>query len=139
MTFNSKRDLWVYLIDVFMIVVIAMEYQAGLSSGNTESAGILTAVIILGLLNWIIFGTNYTITDTKLVVRCGPMRFNIILDKIKSVTRVYNILSSAAMSFDRLKVKYNSYSTIYISPEDKIEFCRVLKEKCPGIEVDLGK
>jgi hypothetical protein len=137
MTFASKRGVWVYLLDGIIIFGTIISWSNARSAGNNGYVGLLVALLVLGFLNWIIFGTYYTVTDTKLLIRCGPFFWDIKLENIRSVSKSISLWSSAALSLDRLKVKYNKNSTVYISPADRDQFCRVLKEKCPDIQIYL--
>jgi hypothetical protein len=49
-------------------------------------------------------------------VRCGPVRTQIPLDRIKSVRPVRSVLASSALSVDRLEITYDKFGVIMISP-----------------------
>jgi hypothetical protein len=41
------------------------------------------------------------------------------------------------LSLDRLEIKYGKFGTVLISPEDKEDFVRAIKERNPGVEIDI--
>jgi hypothetical protein len=49
-------------------------------------------------------------------VRCGPVRTQIPLDRIKSVRPVHSFVASSALSVDRLATTYDKFGVIMISP-----------------------
>lgn len=79
------------------------------------------------------FGTVYTIAETSLEIKYGPFLEKIPLCEIQRVKRTRTLWSSAALSFDRLEIKYG-YSTVFISPLDTHKFINELKQRCPETE-----
>lgn len=57
------------------------------------------------------------------------------IGNIKSIKKVKNLLSSVALSSDRIEIKEKNKNyfigTTYISPKDKDEFYEELKMRCP--------
>lgn len=49
-------------------------------------------------------------------VRCGPVRTQIPLDRIKRVRPVRSVLANSALSVDRLEITYDKFGVIMISP-----------------------
>jgi hypothetical protein len=127
-------------------------YKSGISTGIII---ILTIVIVAPLIMTIIFKawtgiiilaccaafighlfamTDYTVSGSMLKVRSGII-INMVID-IATITKIEptdSILSSPALSFDRLEVFYNKYDSVIISPKDKAGFIAKLKEINPGI------
>ena len=89
-------------------------------------------------LNWT---TTYTITDGGVLkVKCGGL-FNQLIDiqKIKSVSKTRNLISSPAPSLDRIQLTYSKYDILIISPEDKNDFAKELLKVNPKIENRLNR
>lgn len=111
---------------------------------------ILTLVIINGEWSKLIFiglisvfistffiNTTYKITsDNKLKIRSGLLRFDDInIFSIKKITPTKSLISSPALSIDRLEIFYNKYDSILVSPTDKKGFIESLRKINPEIEI----
>lgn len=80
------------------------------------------------------FNTYYTISGTGLNIKSGFI-INTTVD-IGNITKIVpstSMLSSPALSMDRLEMSYNKYDSILISPEDKAGFIAQLKTINPAI------
>ncbi|WP_052352794.1 PH domain-containing protein [Neobacillus dielmonensis] len=113
-----------------------------LAPEELESKGeILAAILVIGitsgLICWCWFGTYYEINGNQLKVVGGPFRWKIDIRTIKEVKSSRNILSSPALSLDRLEVTYDKWGMILISPKNKQEFCKALKNVNSTIDVKL--
>ena len=98
---------------------------------------VLRAVMVIFLgsaaafMLWTLYSIDYTLTDEKLLIRCGPFRYRVPLTEIDSVRPSRNPLSSPAGSLDRLLIKWNSErKRILISPSRKTEFLQELDKRC---------
>ena len=77
---------------------------------------------------------KYEITDTQLIVRQAWFFKEVIdINRIKSIETTHTILSAPAASFDRLRISYNKYDEIVISPRRKEEFISQLQSINPKI------
>lgn len=132
MYYPSKRDWWLGLIIWLGILLpfFMLTYE-GLYSQ------LWISVLVIIFVSWIWFGTGYTITETELQIKSGPLRFRIKLEQIKRIRKTRNPLASPALSFDRLEIKYGKYSTAIISPTDKEGFVRKIKDLNPNVEIDI--
>jgi hypothetical protein len=81
--------------------------------------------------------TYYQVSESILRVKSG-----IVIDKrvdIKSITKIVatnSILSSPALSFNRIEISYNKFDYIIISPKDKQTFIAKQKAINPTIIVN---
>jgi len=83
--------------------------------------------VLGGILLPILFGTYYAIQDDILFIRCGLLFWHIDIGTIVSIKETRSILSSPALSFDRLEIKYeNGRSRIMVSPKLKRDFIDAL-------------
>jgi len=84
-----------------------------------------------------LFSTNYyTVSGNVLYVKSSFLiNKTIDIGSITKITPTRNILSSPALSLDRLEIFYNKYDSIMISPNDKAGFIDQLKGINAGIEV----
>ena len=132
--FQSKRDVWI----VALIWAGALLSVFGALLQLTATAPFLfkaAMLIFLGsaayFMLWVLYSIDYTLTDEKLLIRCGPFRFSVPLAEIDSVSPSHNPLSSPAGSLDRLLIKWNAErKRILISPLRKTEFLQALDSRC---------
>lgn len=94
-----------------------------------------TVVLTIGLLLWIWFGTFYIIEGDRLKYFLGPFRGNIPIQSIKKVTlHSYSFIGMrAVLSFDGLKINYNNFDEVWISPYQEVEFINELVKVNPEI------
>ena len=132
--FQSKRDVWI----VALIWAGALLSVFGALAQLTATAPFLFKAAMLVFLGsaayfmlWVHYSIDYTLTDEKLLIRCGPFRFSVPLAEIDSVSPSHNPLSSPAGSLDRLLIKWNAErKRILISPLRKTEFLQALDSRC---------
>ncbi len=134
--FCSKRDWWI--IGLIWLGII-MSVVGGLVPMFLGEASWLEIVMIGSLvvgmdslMLWVLYGTGYTVTAGRLIIRCGPFAFPVTLSGIESVTPTRSPWSSPACSLDRLKIVYGvSLQTVMISPEDKPGLLSAIVQQCP--------
>lgn len=134
MKYPSKVDLWLaILISGSMLGTIgiglyAMFYE---SPSFWEVIFLLLSCVLLPLfILWGCLTTYYLFSDNHLIIRYGPFKKRIPLDRITSVKKTSNPLSSPALSLKRLEISYNTYDMVLISPQDRDEFIKVLSKRC---------
>ncbi len=80
--------------------------------------------------------TYYTIDGDMLRVKCGVLiNDRIRIANILSVSKSRSLLSSPALSTDRIELRLRRHSSVIISPENESEFVRRLLDVTPDIEV----
>lgn len=138
--FKSKRDTWI----VALIWAGALISVFGALTQFTSAASLLTRAAMLVFLGsaaafmlWVLYGTDYTLTNENLLIRCGPFRYRVALPTIDSVSPSRSPLSSPACSLDRLLIKWNDgRKRILVSPSGKTDFLRALDSLCPQLRLD---
>ncbi len=88
---------------------------------------LMPAVLIYALYR----ATEYRIEDENLVVRGGIVNATVPLAAIRTVRATNTWMSAPAMSFDRLEIVYDGYSSVVISPDDKPAFLAEIRRRCP--------
>ena len=134
-TFKSKMDSWI-LIVLLISVAISVLAAVSLLLQGTRFVNVAVAVFLLAvgafLPLWLLATTRYVVHGHQLEVQCGPMKWTINIADISSITETNNILSSPALSLDRLLIRYKN-KEIMISPADKAGFLKALEQR--GLQV----
>lgn len=121
--FKSKVDWWFYLAvagsAIFLAVIILPKVAAGTMS---VIGAIVLAVAIVGFPAWLMISTYYDVAADELRIRSGPFRWTIKLSDIQSVTPKKSLISSPALSLDRLEICYGETRKVLVSPADKEGF-----------------
>jgi len=93
--------------------------------------------VMLFILN-IFSNTYYTIDGEVLRIRSGFLYdVKIDINSIRKLSETRDLISSPALSLDRLELMYNKYDSVLISPKDKPGFIKELKALNPRIELKL--
>ena len=108
--------------------------------GHFKFNSIITLILVEILLIGLIVDTRYTLTKDNLYIKCFIFsRLSIPLEKIISVKSSRNPISSAALSLDRLEIKFNRSNgrpdIVLISPKNKEAFIYELINRCPTIQL----
>ncbi len=136
MRIKSKIDLWVS-ITIWSVLVIVVGTLIRLDDQTAISYSI--GLPVTALLLWIYFGTYYELRDEYLFCRSGPFTEKIAYSKIKSLKLSRNMLSSMALSGDRIEIKQHGkgylLGTTYISPENREQFLSELISRCENLSL----
>ncbi len=129
-SYRSKVDWWFYLvIAVFFALTMLMLYLVGYSIATYIIAGV-TFLILLPML----VDTRYILMQDAIMIKCGLiMNFVVRYSDITSVRPTKSWLASAALSTDRIEIRWGkrSWGMIHVSPKKKVEF---LQELTTGIK-----
>ena len=136
--FKSKRDTWIVVLiwAGALIAIFGAVEQFSTDAPLLPRAGML---VLLGsaaaVMIWILYSTDYTISEQTLLIRCGPFRYRVPLLQIDSVKPSRNPLSSPACSLDRLLIKWDDgRKKVLISPSRKREFLQELIRRCSQLK-----
>ncbi|HCQ13049.1 PH domain-containing protein [Flavobacterium sp.] len=128
--FKSKIDWWFGLILVYPIFLSITALLEGKWIGLLGLGGVIGFILILSKT------TQYIINENQLLVKSTwIVNERIDISKITKIEKSNSILSSPALSLDRLLVRYNKYDEILISPKEKEEFIDELLKVNPAIEI----
>jgi hypothetical protein len=133
--FKSKIDLWLafVLIVIFGFVLIQFVYEK-------KWIGFSFIFCVSSFIIHMFTTTFYTIERDKLRIKCGFLiDFMIEIKNVKKISETFNVLSSPALSLDRLEIFYGKYDTVLISPKDKKGFIDAIKKINPEVEIVLKK
>ncbi len=126
--FRSKIDWW-YWVVVFLTTIVI----PALTFDQDPIASIILSFSLLVLWLWIIRSTYYKIKDNYLIINILFFKERIDISEIQSIKPSRSLLSSAALSIDRLEIKYGKYSSTLVSPKNKNGFLKSLSSINPSI------
>ena len=131
--FKSKIDIWLVLFLVIIFGGIAIKLALDRIWGV-----LLFILLVIAFIVHMFMTTFYIIKDQKLIIRCGFLiTISINIAIIKKISETSDMISSPALSLDRLEIFYNKFDTVLISPGDKEGFIRAIQKINPQIEVTL--
>ena len=84
---------------------------------------------------YLMVSIKYEINDSQLIIHQAMGKMVIDINTIKSIEPTHTIVSSPAASLDRLRISYNKYDDVVISPRKKEEFIQHLLSINPQIEL----
>ena len=84
-------------------------------------------------LVYLMVSIKYEINESQLIIHQAMGKMVIDINTIKSIEPTHTILSAPASSLNRLRINYNKYDDIVISPRRKEEFIRQLQSINPNI------
>lgn len=131
--FKSKTDLWfiLFLILLFGLILARLVYDG-------DWVAFAFILLVTAFIGHVFLTTYYDVKDNKVLIKCGFFyNMEIEIKDIKQVSESYNIISSPALSFDRLEILYDKFDTILISPNDKLRFIETIKKINPQIEIKI--
>ena len=86
-------------------------------------------------LVYLMVSIKYEINESQLIIHQAMGKIIIDINTIKSIEPTHTILSAPASSLDRLRISYNKYDDVVISPRRKEEFIQHLLSINPQIEL----
>lgn len=130
--FRSKIDLW--LLTLLILVLVMQSYLlTSTILGNAPSSAkyvmIGVTILVFLLIGSILLRTHYTVAGDMLTIVSGPIRRTVMISDIQQVSETRNLLSSPALSLDRLRIEYGNGKSVMVSPGDKKEFLSVIRQK----------
>lgn len=133
--YKSKVDLWLGALLWLSIVMCFIPLVSVIPAGTKGeiAMAIITLLVGAGIPLWLMLTTCYILSDTNLLVKSGPFRWQLALKDIHHVAPTRNPLSSPALSLDRLKIDYGHYQSLMISPKNKTEFMQDLEARCLAV------
>jgi hypothetical protein len=76
----------------------------------------------------LLFFTTYRITDASLRIRSGFFTWEIPIQAISKAESTNDPVSSPALSLDRIRIEYGHTKSVVISPVNKTDFLRDLRQ-----------
>lgn len=126
--YRSKISWWLV---AFLAAVFGSSIIPAIKSGEPE--GLLVLIPVILFIIHMYLNTNYTIENNDLIIRCGFYKKKLNISTIRKAEDTNNILSSPALSLDRLELFYNGYDSVIISPKNKAVFVAHLQKINPDV------
>ena len=130
--FKSKIDPWIRIVLLSIVVVdaaIILRVALYPDSPAITTATILVCVVAIVFVLSLLLRTHYTVDRNNLRIVSGPIVRNVAIDQITSVAPTRSLLSSPALSLDRLLIRYGKQRRIIVSPADKQGFLRAIGQE----------
>nr|WP_315246265.1 PH domain-containing protein [uncultured Flavobacterium sp.] len=133
MKFKSKIDLWLVLFLSVIFGGIAINMAL-----NGVWGSLIFILLVIAFIVHMFATTFYIIEDKKLIVKCGFLiTIPIPVEKIKKISETNDLMSSPALSLDRLEILYNISDTVMISPNEKTKFIESIQKINPEVEIKM--
>ena len=134
----TMKTVYPTKVSVTLVLIISLIMGCILVPYAIKSMWIPFAIILIlhFLLLFMLANIKYVITESQLIIdqSLGKWGKEVIdISTIKSIEPTHTILSAPASSLDRLRISYNKYDDIIISPRRKEEFIRQLQSINPQI------
>ena len=140
--YRSKKDAWlIAIIAVAFLITLISLILTLITPGALQQGGwvsVVVVVVVWAFVASLIWPLYYEITPSDLIVRSGLLHWNIPLSSIQQVHPSHNMLTSPALSLDRLRIEYlqnGKTRFMLISPKDKTGFLRDLAQNSAELVV----
>lgn len=132
--YKSKIDSWFWmLMPITLFITIFPAFLLNVPVEVWICYGI-TALLIIGLFI-LMLRLRYVIDSRFLTIKMSFWTKKIDIKTIRKIEKNRTLLSSPALSIDKIEIFYNKYDSILISPKEKTKFIANLLEINPEIEV----
>lgn len=129
MKFKTAKDgLHGFFVWGFIFVLLGTLSVVLFSGEEISFVPVIILLALIGLLMSIWFGTSYTFEKEYLHVRFGVIREKIYYHEMTNVVSSNSLLSSYALSRQRLALYTNKKIRAYLSPEDQDRFILELEK-----------
>lgn len=134
--YKSKVAKWY----IWFCIIITIAFIGSIYLCYKSTWILLIDIFLMGIGLFMIYDmllhTDYTIHGEKLKIRCGILfRMDLPISKIVEITHKSTILSSPALSANRIGLKYGKTNWVYVSPKDQEEFISTLKSINPEMKI----
>ena len=122
-------------VSITLILIISLIMGCILISLAVSSKWIPFFIDLLLYISlvYLMVSIKYEINESQLIIHQAMGKMVIDINTIKSIEPTHTIVSSPAASLDRLRINYNKYDEVIVSPRRKEEFIRQLQTINPNI------
>lgn len=139
MRFNSKLDKRYKIFNLILFILLfgtnGVSYFIFKDLKETLIQFVFSSVI-LGLIYFINKTTYYIIEGNELICKSLFLKRKIEINSIRKIEKSNSLGSiyKIATAFNGITIHYNKFDDVFISPENLLEFCKLLKEQNPSIQ-----
>mgnify|MGYP002786271448 FL=1 len=128
-SFKSRKGFILPLVTVFFAACTIAAFSDGIGFFNVFLSGGFFLFILLLTLK-----LEYRITEKELQIKCLFLyNLKIPIENIREVRPSRDLSSSPALSLNRLRIRYNKFDDILISPQNQDQFIAELLARNPNI------
>ncbi len=133
--YKSKIDNWL------LILIAACTFGPSvLIFSNSIAYALLYVVLLAAFFLPILIGTYYQIDAGILTIKSSFLHNQkIVITNITKIKETNDLISSPALSLDRLEIFLSRFESVLVSPKDKAAFIAELISLNPAIEVQYKK
>ena len=102
---------------------------------------IILCGLIIGLFIWCWTSTWYKIGNEKLVAKCGPFKYLVPINSIKTIRTGQKTIGGVikpTLSWNCIEIEYGKYNRLRISPENEEQFLKTLSSLNKEIIIKLN-
>lgn len=133
--YKSKIDNWL----LFLMIACTFGPSIIIFSKSVPYS-LLYLILLLAFFLPILFGTNYRIEDGILLIKSSFLhKQKIPIVDIRKIKETNDLISSPALSLDRLEIFFSRFDAVLVSPKDKVAFIAHLLSINPNIHVERRK
>lgn len=137
MYFKSKKDaLYTILIWGTLAILLYIIFSISLPLGIFDVVAIIIGLALIGWFVWLWFSLRYFIENNTLIIKAGPIKQTLDIQKIQKIRKEKSVITAAALAIDRLLLQIGDYKFVSISPKNEYEFIQLLLSKNPHIQID---
>jgi hypothetical protein len=133
--FRSKIDAWLIVPVGIGVAAPAIIGVGRLLAGRP---GITTSVVLIGAslaLAWLCM-VSYTITEDTIIVRRGPIRSQLPLNRLRELRGTREAMAAPALSLNRIEIRTDKGLWLMVSPSDRLGFIPAIQDRVPSVRTD---
>lgn len=133
----TMKTVYPTKVSVTLVLIISLIMVCILISLAVNSKWIpfFIDLLLYASIVYLMVSIKYEIKESQLIIHQTMGKMIIDISTIKSIEPTHTIISSPAASLDRLRINYNKYDEVIISPRRKEEFIQHLLSINPQIEL----
>ncbi len=133
-TYKSAVDRWLIpLLAVGLLFPAAIVLWAAVVGSTTDlGVGLISALFTAAIFRGLVFPLYYTLNDDHLLIHFGMIKQRTPYDQIVGAHYCSSIISSPALSTQRIQIDVRAKMGVMISPTDRSAFLDDLAERVPG-------
>jgi hypothetical protein len=79
---------------------------------------------------------SYTITEDTIIVRRGPIRSQLPLNRLRELRGTREAMAAPALSLNRIEIRTDKGLWLMVSPSDRLGFIPAIQDRVPSVRTD---